>query len=121
VSDWHKLRFISKIEITAPKTRKGGVIASLEEDAETVEWSGGSVITSYDRRIRLTDEVVTFHWDYPDDFKKLVHAMNGDYAKAYEGYLALQKPVPEKWDVKLSNPWYGDDGCNKDGEHDCDC
>lgn len=112
MSKWQDLKFISKIEITAPPTRKGGIIASLEEDIETVEWSNASVITSYDRKIRLTDEVVTFHWDYPDDFKKLVYALDGDMAAAYECYLALQKPVP---------PNLIDGICDKDGEHDCDC
>lgn len=91
---WQDLKYLKKIEITAPPTRKGGILASLEESNETVEWSNKSVITSSDRRLRLTDEVVSFHYDYPEDFKKLVFALDGDMAAAYECYLALQKPVP---------------------------
>jgi len=114
VSDWHNLRFTSKIEITAPPTRKGGITAQIEEEAEYIysDRMGPVVRGSMDRKIRLTDEVVTFHWDYPDDFKKLVSYFRGDKQKAYEAYRVLNKPVPADWETTI---------CDGDGEHHCDC
>lgn len=108
---WENLRFVSKVEIV-PAPGKRGVIAWLEEDHETYSsWDhvGPTVMISSDRKVRITDEVVRFHYDYPDDFKKLVYHF-GDKVKAYHAYNALQRSVPEKWDI-----------CDKDGEFDCDC
>lgn len=115
---WESLRFVSKVEIV-PAPGKKSIWVSLEEDNQYIEFGMGRVNRiCQDRKLRLTDETVTFHYEYPDDFKKLVYAMDGDYPKAYEGYLALQKPVPANWEREPKNPWYStpNDICDKDGE-----
>lgn len=107
---WETLRFVSKVEIL-PSSGSIGVFVSLEEDNEYVEFSMGQVrMIGQDRKLRLTDERVVFHYDYPEEFKKLVAFYHGDYENAYDVYKALQKPVPSDWET-----------CNKDGEYDCDC
>lgn len=126
VKPWESLRFISKVEIV-PAPGRSEVFATLQEDMELDEWHSdiinSRVVVAMNRRLCITTETVNFHYDYPDDFKKLVYAMDGDYPKAYEGYLALQKPVPANWEREPKNPWYGtpNDICDKDGEFDCDC
>jgi hypothetical protein len=109
---WERLRRVTKIEIM-PGMGHDQVDAQYEENVELDEWHSDILnerIVARNRRISLTHETVNVHYDYPDDFKKLVSACEGDYLKAYNLYQALQKPVPKDWDV-----------CNKDGEFDCDC
>lgn len=109
---WENLRYVSKVEIVpAPGHKEVNVF--LQEDVEYENWHDGSLrnnIVYRERTLRLTNETLNFHSDYPENFKKLVAACEGDYPKAYNLYQALQKPVPHDWDV-----------CNKDGEFDCDC
>jgi hypothetical protein len=99
VKPWESLRFVSKVEIV-PAPGKKGVIVSLEEDNEYVEWGMGirGSIISQDRRLRLTDETVNFHFDYPDDFKKLTVHFHGDKARAYNAYQSLQCRVSDDWE-----------------------
>jgi hypothetical protein len=108
---WLELRYVTKVEIV-PAAGKKGVIVSLEEDNEYLMWDNIKPyqIISQDRKLRLTDETVQFHYDYPDDFKKLVAFYHGDYQNAYDVYRALNRPVPEDWET-----------CNKDGEYDYAC
>jgi hypothetical protein len=106
---WLNLRFVSKVEIV-PASGKKGVIVHLEEDQEYIAWGSRGEIISRDRKLRLTDETVNFHYDYPDDFKKLVAACGGHFDQAYELYQALQKAVPSDWDAKPEEDW-----------DDCEC
>jgi len=95
---WLALRYVSKVEIV-PGANNKSVFVTLEEDNEYVEFSNNRVhMICQDRKLRLTDETVNFHYDYPDDFKKLVSACGGLYPEAYRLYKALQKPVPSDWD-----------------------
>lgn len=110
VKPWESLRFVSKVEIV-PAPGKKGVWVSLEEDDEYIEFGMGRVTTiCQDRKLRLTDETVNFHYDYPDQFKKLVKACGGHFDQAYELYQALQKAVPADWDAKPETDW-----------DDCEC
>lgn len=95
---WESLRFASKIEIL-PSPGSIGVFVSLEEDKEYIQFSmGRSHIITQDRKLRLTDEKVVFHYDYPDDFKKLTVHFHGDKARAYNAYQALQCRVSDDWE-----------------------
>lgn len=109
---WENLRRVTKVEIV-PAPGREEVFVVLEESREFDEWQSDilnyPVVSVNNRRIVLSSETVKFHYDYPDDFKKLVYHF-GDKVKAYHAYNALQRSVPEKWDI-----------CDKDGEFDCDC
>lgn len=95
---WENLRYVSKVEIV-PGPGSKDVFVTLEEDNEYVQWSSGrSHVICEDRRIRLTNETVNFHYDYPDDFKKLTVHFHGDKARAYNAYMALQCRVSEDWE-----------------------
>lgn len=104
---WEGLRFVSKVEIV-PGQGSTSVNVNYREDNEYEQWHDSllrrPMLVSRDRQILLTNETVIFHYDYPDNFKRLVYHF-GDKVKAYHAYNALQRPVPEKWDI-----------CDKDGE-----
>lgn len=113
VKPWESLRFISKVEIV-PAPGRSEVFATLQEDMELDEWHSdiinSRVVVATNRRLCITTETVNFHYDYPDDFKRLVAACGGHFDQAYEIYKALQKPVPSNWDAKTEEDW-----------DDCDC
>lgn len=110
---WESLRFVSKVEIV-PGPGQKEVHARYEEDYEYEHYNSSfgspARLISRDRTIHLSGETLNLHYDYPDNFKKLVAFYHGDYQNAYDVYQTLQKPVPANWET-----------CNKDGEHDCDC
>lgn len=100
---WEKLAFLYKIEIAS---EKGGLVGVEVEDSSVYEYDSdfGNNYRNSETTIRIDgwspNVVMTYHSDYPDEFKKLVQWFgNWDEAWAVWVMLKVDDPLPQDF------PW----------------
>lgn len=104
---WEELRFLKKIEIVpaAPNGPLRGVKVETSGNIDPFDFAGVRALQIYDEDFNTHISVpyganVVYHYDYPEDFKKLVR-WHKSYSGGYDAwkYLHDGEPAEEDWNA----------------------